>query len=380
MSADLPLALATAPFRPGAEPAVRVGRLNHVFYKGETATPVLKGIDLVFAPGEVVILTGPSGCGKTTLLTLVGGLRSLQPGSSVCVRGRELCGLGPRELMQVRLGIGFIFQRHNLFASLTAYQNVMMGLELHGWPHDQADRRIIELLTLLKLGERVHYKPKGLSGGQCQRVAIARALAYRPKLVLADEPTAALDEESGRIAFEELRRMADQEGTTVIIVTHDDRILEGADRIVSLRYGRVASNLPVREAKQICEFLNHCDLFGGLTLMTLADVIETMRRAEFAPGETIIRQGERGDRFYLIRSGEVEGHGVREDGSEFRFRLGEGQFFGERALATEEPRNATVTARGPVVTYTLDKADFTAAREKNPRFADQLRTVFALRQ
>ena len=149
----------------------------------------------VFA-GEIVIMTGPSGSGKTTLLTLIGGLRSVQEGS-LGVLGQELQGAAAAEVVGMRHKVGFIFQAHNLFASLTAMQNVMMGMELFPMTRAEMRHRATELLTRLGLAHRLHYKPRSLSGGQKQRVAIARGLAHRPKLLLADEPTAALDEKSG---------------------------------------------------------------------------------------------------------------------------------------------------------------------------------------
>src|SRR5262245_41426699 len=214
-SGDYPLALAGAGLEPGVEAAVRVSGLNHHYGQGDTRSQVLFDNHLEIAPGEIVILTGPSGSGKTTLLTLISGLRTVQSGS-VRVLGRELRGLGPAELIQVRRGIGFIFQAHNLFDSLTAFQNVKMALELPGvhgalTQPRSPDARARDLLTSLGHGERVDYKPAQLSGGQRQRVAIARALANRPKLVMADEPTAALDEQAGRDVVTLLQQMAREE-------------------------------------------------------------------------------------------------------------------------------------------------------------------------
>jgi putative ABC transport system ATP-binding protein len=383
--AEIPFALATAP--PGAEVAVRIRRLNHFFFKdrGQAKDHVLKDLDLEFARGEVVILTGPSGCGKTTLLTLIGGLRSLQGDSKVNVFGRELSNLNSRQLQEVRYGIGFIFQRHNLLTSLTAYQNVKMAMDLRGIPAADADARIRELMELLLLKDaekdRTHFLPKKLSGGQCQRVAIARALANRPNLVLADEPTAALDERSSQIVFDELKRLAHEHGATIVIVTHDDRILAGADRIVSLRRGKIASNLPVAEAKGILKFLNESGFFGPQTLMTLADVIGRMSRADYADGEVIIRQGKMGDRMFLIRSGTVDVQRDTHDGSgpQFVTALTAGTVFGEQALLTAQPRNATVIARGTVETYVLQKDEFEQAKAENATFREQLTMVAAQR-
>src|SRR5689334_15419546 len=159
---NLPLALTSAPDLPGVELTVHVQGLNHFYGEGETRAQVLFDNTLEVMPGEIVIMTGPSGSGKTTLLTLVSGLRTVQDGS-VRVLGRELRGLGPGGLMQLRRGIGFIFQAHNLFDSLTAYQNVKMAMELRDYTAAQTDARIKDLLTHLGLGHRVYHKPHQLS-------------------------------------------------------------------------------------------------------------------------------------------------------------------------------------------------------------------------
>jgi putative ABC transport system ATP-binding protein len=331
-------------------------------------------------PGEIVIMTGPSGSGKTTLLTLISGLRTVQDGS-VKILGRELKGLGPAGLIQLRRGIGFIFQAHNLFDSLTAYQNVRMAMELQDYTSAETDARIRDLLTHLGLGQRIFHKPHHLSGGQRQRVAIARALANRPRLVLADEPTAALDEKSGRDVVTLLQTMAEQQGTTSLIVTHDNRILDVADRIVNMVGGRIKSNVRVKEAAAVCEFLSQASVFKGLTPTQLADVAERMRRAKFAPGTAIVRQGEIGDKFYLIRKGSVDVRmGIGTPGEHGVALLKEGEFFGERALITGEPRNATVVAREEVEAYTLEKGEFEAALEASAPFKEQLYRVFFQRQ
>lgn len=385
-SSDYPLALATAGLRPGAQAAVRVSGLSHHYGQGDTRSQVLFDNHIEIAPGEIVILTGPSGSGKTTLLTLVSGLRTVQSGS-VQVLGRELRGLGPADLIQVRRGIGFIFQAHNLFDSLTACQNVRIALEL---PRAQGaltqprspDARAKELLTALGLGHRIDYKPAQLSGGQRQRVAIARALANRPRLVMADEPTAALDEQSGRDVVTLLQQMARDNGTTSLIVTHDNRILDVADRIVNMVGGRIKSNVRVKEALAVCEFLSQSSVFRGLTPSALTAVAERMRRAVYEPGREIVRQGDVGDRFYLIRRGSVDIVMTAPVGAPPRkvATLADGEFFGERALLTGEPRNATVVAREEVETYTLDQEDFKAALDESEPFKEQLYKVYFQRQ
>src|SRR5438094_1124073 len=162
---SLPRALTAAPEMPGVEAVVNIRHLNHHFGEGETRAQVLFDNRLEVMPGEIVIMTGPSGSGKTTLLTLVSGLRTVQDGS-VKVLGRELKGLGPDGLIQLRRGIGFIFQAHNLFDSLTAYQNVRMAMELQDYTSAETEARIRDLLTHLGLGHRIFHKPHQLSGGQ----------------------------------------------------------------------------------------------------------------------------------------------------------------------------------------------------------------------
>ncbi|MEM6350467.1 MAG: ATP-binding cassette domain-containing protein [Cyanobacteria bacterium P01_D01_bin.14] len=222
------------------ELAVKVEHLNYYFGVGDLCKQVLYDISLKLPKGQIVILTGPSGSGKTTLLTLMGALRTVQDGS-LQVLGQELVGLGNAALVKVRRNIGFIFQAHNLFESLTACQNVEMAVELTGQFGTKRDQSVA-ILSKLGLGDRVDYKPKSLSGGQKQRVAIARALVNHPRLVLADEPTAALDKKSGRDVVNLLHRLSREEDCTVLMVTHDNRILDVADRIINLVDGRLESD------------------------------------------------------------------------------------------------------------------------------------------
>lgn len=220
-------------------PAIETRGLCHAFGRGEARLEVLHNVDLTIQRGEVVILMGPSGSGKTTLLTLVGCLRSVQSGSAKLL-GHELSGASESELRQMRRHLGFIFQAHNLHNSLTALQNVRMGLEVHGSATLKQWRLACEnVLKLVGLGDRMNYLPGKLSGGQKQRVAIARALVGNPEVIFADEPTAALDREMGQQVIGILRRLADERGTAVFIVTHDHRILDFADRIVRMEEGKV---------------------------------------------------------------------------------------------------------------------------------------------
>ena len=360
--------------RPAPEPTVRVRGLSHSFGNQDNRKRVLHGIDLDLFPGEIIIMTGPSGSGKTTLLTLIGALRAVQEGS-IRAFGRELGELSPRELVAVRCGIGFIFQGHNLFDSLTARENVNMAIELTLRDHRERDRRAAEILTRLGLGERMAHKPQALSGGQKQRVAVARALVNRPKIILADEPTAALDKDSGREVVNILSSLAMQERATILIVTHDTRILDVADRIINVVDGRIVSDVAVKLAVLISEFLKKCSLFADQPAAMLAEFAERMKRESFQPGEVIIRQGEIGDKFYIIESGVVDVTDEK-DGAAFEgVSLTTGDFFGEVALLTGEPRNATVIAREPVQTFTLAKEHFDEARKRSKTLEEQLREV-----
>lgn len=222
----------------GDHPVVLDG-VSYTYEKGDR--PVLREVDLRVAPGEIVLLTGPSGSGKTTLLTLVGALRAMQAGSCR-VLGQELAGAGERARVRLRRRIGFIFQQHNLLGFLTARQNVAMALELDGTT-SEAERldRAGEMLAAVGLGEKGESLPAQLSGGQRQRVAVARALVGGPGLVLADEPTAALDRASGQEVVRLLTELARRQGVPILLVTHDPRILDISDRIVAMEDGRITA-------------------------------------------------------------------------------------------------------------------------------------------
>ena len=223
------------------EAVIAVRDLTYAFGEGPLRREVLHGITTEFHRGEIAIIMGPSGSGKTTLLTLVGALRSVQ-GGEVRVDGEDLGGLRAGDLARVRQRIGFIFQAHNLMEALTACQNVQMALV--GGPEATGEgTRAMALRALAEVGlaEQAHRFPRQLSGGQKQRVAIARALVRRPRIILADEPTASLDRETGRDVVERLRTLAKKEGCTVVLVTHDYRILDTADRIVHLEEGLLSS-------------------------------------------------------------------------------------------------------------------------------------------
>jgi putative ABC transport system ATP-binding protein len=219
---------------------IAVEGLSHHYGSGELRKQILFDISTSIEAGEIVIVTGPSGSGKTTLLTLVGALRSAQEGS-LRVLGQELRGASASTLESVRKQIGYIFQAHNLIEALSARQNVEMALRLHGGTATSIRDRAEQMLTAVGLGERMGHHPSQLSGGQRQRVAIARALASEPRIVLADEPTASLDKESGRDVVDRIQVLAREQGVPVLLVTHDNRILDVADRIVHLEDGRLHS-------------------------------------------------------------------------------------------------------------------------------------------
>jgi putative ABC transport system ATP-binding protein len=224
------------------EPIVKITHLHHFFGQGALRKQILFDVHLEIYPGEIVLMTGPSGSGKTTLLTLIGGLRSVQEGS-LQVMGQELSGASTFEMVQVRRQMGYIFQSHNLLRSLTVRQNVQMMMELHEEiPPEKDSTQIETILATVGLGEQLDYYPQGLSGGQKQRVAIARALVARPSLVLADEPTAALDSKSGRDVVELMQQLAKEQSCTILMVTHDNRVLDIADRIVHMEDGCLASD------------------------------------------------------------------------------------------------------------------------------------------
>ncbi len=396
---------ATSVHGPGtAQLAVCVRGLNHRFGVGDVAQQVLFDLKLAVAPGELVILTGPSGCGKTTLLTLIGGLRSVQEGS-LEVLGRQMHGLGKQGLVAARRDVGFIFQAHNLLEPLTMAQNVGMPLDLKDYTADSmyehAERllRILQaeplpnvrrqppaiaqalvhrLLARLGLAARVGHKPNQLSGGQKQRAAIARALVNHPRLILADEPTAALDKDSTGIVIDLLKKMT-LSGSTVLVVTHDQRIMDHGDRVVAMKDGRIESNIVVDETVRMCVFLQQVSLFAGLTPSLLVEVAQKMHKETFPAGTTLFRQGDHGDTFYLIREGKVDVFVEDDAGSKMVRTLGAGNYFGEIALLEEKPRTATVMAREPLEVYVLHKDEFLAARASFVGMRDELMRVFAQR-
>jgi putative ABC transport system ATP-binding protein len=393
----------------GGQPAVKIRGLNHAFGQGDIRQQVLFDLSLEISPGELIILTGASGCGKTTLLTLIGALRSVQEGS-VQVLGRELRGLGKQDLVAVRRHIGFIFQAHNLLEPLTAAENVNMAIDLKSYnpelfyehargllsilldddtsvnllrdvPRQRAALAralVVGLLESLDLAHRVDYKPKRLSGGQKQRVAVARALANHPRLILADEPTAALDKHSGELVVSLLKKLA-RTGSTILVVTHDPRVVDQGDRVVNMKEGRIASDIRVDKTVRICLFLQKVPLFSGLTPARLVEVAENMKEEAHPPETYLIRQGEVGDKFYLIKKGNVEVFIDDGNTTHLTATLGEGEVFGEVALLEDKPRNATVITKDAVEVYTLDEPGFHQAVAASEPMREELIKVFCQR-
>lgn len=220
-------------------PIISIEYLNHYFGKGSLKKQVLFDINLSINPGEIVILTGPSGSGKTTLLSLIAGLRTLQEGC-VKVLDMEIYRASEQKLLQLRRQIGYVFQKHNLVPFLSASQNVQMTMELtQSLSRKEMCVRAEAMLKLLGLGHRINYYPNQLSEGQKQRVAFARALVTKPKLILADEPTASLDKASTHTVIETLKDLTKNHGCSVLLITHDNRVLDVADRIIHMEDGQL---------------------------------------------------------------------------------------------------------------------------------------------
>ncbi|MEQ1730088.1 MAG: ABC transporter ATP-binding protein [Vicinamibacterales bacterium] len=222
--------------------ALQARGLRKVYAQGEAAMVAVDAVDLDVHHGELTLLMGPSGSGKTTLVSILGGI--LRPTSgSVSIDGRQIDGLNDRELSAFRLRhIGFVFQGFNLFPTLSALQNVELAFDLRGIRGAAARRDATELLDQVGLAPKLHTYPAELSGGQKQRVAIARALVGSPTVLLADEPTAALDSSSGHTVMHLFQRLARERGRAVVIVTHDGRMQSYANRIVQMADGRVVSD------------------------------------------------------------------------------------------------------------------------------------------
>ena len=330
---------------------IAIKRLNHYYREGKSQRQILFGIDLDIYPKEVVILTGASGSGKTTLLSLIGCMRSVQEGS-LKVLDYELKGANEIQRMQIRRGIGYVFQHFDLLDFMTVQQNVMVSLELQdNFTPQEAKSQSSQILKAVGLGQHLNAYPRDLSGGQKQRVAIARALVHRPRLLLADEPTSALDRQTGQEVTELMTTLAKEQGSAVLIVTHDSRIFGASDRIVRMEDGK----LDVDYEGQLSVAL------PTLTDKQLIQLIPRLKMLTFQPGEIVIRQGEVADKFYILIEGEVEI--IQEfSGSESKLlnTLGPNNYFGEIGLLHETTRKATVRAahNAAIKVIAIDRSDF----------------------
>jgi putative ABC transport system ATP-binding protein len=233
------------------EVAIRVRGVSKVYAEGAARVTALEGVDLDLYKGELLFLMGPSGSGKTTLLSIMGCILRSTSGS-LQVAGQEITGLSERELPRVRLNhIGFVFQAFNLFPTLTAVENVEVALELKGIRGSIARTQALGLLEQVHLEGKASAYPADLSGGQKQRVALARALAGNPEILLADEPTAALDSHTGRSVLELMRQLAHEQNRAVAVVTHDSRIADLGDRVIRIEDGAVSSIKSLRQTEPV---------------------------------------------------------------------------------------------------------------------------------
>jgi putative ABC transport system ATP-binding protein len=229
---------------------VQARDVRHAYGEGDLRKEVLHGITCEVYSREIMIITGPSGSGKTTFLTLIGALRRLQTGS-VTLLGQELRGAKPQALVEARRAIGFIFQEHNLLPAFTACENVQLALAVEpGLSSLQCRTRAMDLLSAVGMSEHVYKRPAQLSGGQRQRVAIARALVRRPRVILADEPTASLDRVTGREIVDLLQGLAREENCGLVLITHDLRILTIGDRLLHLEDGILTIDHSAKESAE----------------------------------------------------------------------------------------------------------------------------------
>lgn len=239
------------------KPAISGRSLMKTFSSGRVSVRALRGVSVDIFPRQVTLLRGPSGSGKTTLLSVFGCILTPDAGD-LHVGGENVLGLSERDLATLRLErIGFVFQSFNLFPALKAWENVAIALDLQGIPRRQAKQLALDVLGKVGLADRSDAFPGELSGGQSQRVAIARALVGNPPIVLADEPTAALDTENGRSVMELLRNMAIKDGRAVVIVTHDERAVEFSDRILTLKDGTIVADMAASGLRRVAAGQNH---------------------------------------------------------------------------------------------------------------------------
>ncbi|NEO44739.1 MAG: ATP-binding cassette domain-containing protein [Moorea sp. SIO4A3] len=333
------------------ENVVAIQNLNHYYQEGRGRRQVIFNINLTIKEGETLFLTGESGSGKTTLISLIGCLRSVQEGS-LKILGQELRGAGQSQLMNLRRNLGYVFQHFNLFDFMNICQNVQVSLELQeNFDPDQARLKSEALLKKVGLEHRLNAYPRELSGGQKQRVAIARALVHRPKLILADEPTAALDSKTGREVVELIQGLAKQQGSAVLIVTHNNRILDLADRIVRIKDGQ----LGVGYVEQLSLIL------PTLTDKQLTEIASKIELRTYEPGLTIIGQGDPAKEFYILIEGTVEVINKNDDSEAIVLeRLEQGNFFGEISLLKGDKciENVRVTSESEAKVMVINRETF----------------------
>ena len=222
---------------------IEIKNLSKVYDEKTIPVYALNGVDLAFKQGEFTCIVGPSGSGKTTMLNMLGGLDT-PSGGRIMIDGTDITGLKSRQLIDFRLrNIGFVFQSFNLIPVLTARENIEFIMQLQGVNREQRDKRTLELLQSVGLGEKINTRPGKLSGGQQQRVAVARALASKPKFILADEPTANLDSKSAENLLEIMEKLNREENITFIFSTHDSRVVAKARRVVTLEDGKIVSDI-----------------------------------------------------------------------------------------------------------------------------------------
>jgi putative ABC transport system ATP-binding protein len=232
---------------------IRCRNLVKDYGSGDTRVRALRGVDLDIAPGELTLLVGPSGCGKTTLISIFAGTLD-QTSGELSVLGFDLPHLSKAEKTRFRAqNVGFVFQQFNLLPALTATENVAVPLVINGEPRTRAFARAIEVLKSVGLGDKLEAMPRHLSGGQQQRVAIARALVHEPRLLVCDEPTSAIDAQTGQVVMQLLRQVALQPDRVVVVVTHDPRVFSFGDRIVRLEDGRVADREEPKQPRELAE-------------------------------------------------------------------------------------------------------------------------------
>jgi len=318
---------------------VQTSGLKHRYQVGKVSTEVLHGIDMTILSSQSVFLTGYSGSGKTTLISLIGCLRSVQEGS-LKLLGEELRNAREAKLRKMRRRIGYVFQHFNLLDFMTIRQNVQQSLKLQNKYSVKKARFLSEeMLKRVGLGDRVNAYPPELSGGQKQRVAIARALVHRPRLVLADEPTAALDSVTGREIIELFQKLVNEQNSSALIVTHNTRVLNSADEIFQMEDGYLGT--ATREQLSLA--------LPTLIDQELDEITEHTDFQTYSPGDVIIHQGDIATAFFILVRGEVQVIRADQNGKEeYLATLSKrGDYFGEIGLLQENSvRAATVRASG----------------------------------